>query len=191
MHSYEDMAALHAHAEACEILEAMSPVSVGRWYDAMTFRLQKMIQKYRKSNPEYADMLTKYWTQWSGKGQEVRDMSPEGFDYLSGSAQTMSTMDWPEASFFQGIIMTLNSVAQDIRGSAIGAGNAERNEPFMGGAGASTPPMGTDFGPEDQAPPGAEQPLEPGAEGQPGKPPAPGEGPTPPGEEKPETPMSV
>jgi hypothetical protein len=190
MHSYEDMAIAHAHGEPCEILEAMSPISVGRWYDAMTFRLQKMIQKYRKSNPEYADMLTKYWTQWAGKGQEVRDMSPESFDYLSGSAQTMSTMDWPEASFFQGIIMTLNSVAQDIRGSAIGAGNAERNEPFMGGAGASTPPMGTDFGPEDQAPPGAEQPPEPGAAGQPGTPPAPGEGPTP-GEKEPETQMRV
>lgn len=177
--SYEDLAVGHAAAEGLPILEAYDPVGVGRWFDTMAFRLQKLIKKYEDTNPEYADNLRKYWVMWQSKGQEIRDMSPEAFDYLSAGAATNTTMDWPEQSFFQGLTVTLNSVSNDIRRSPTGAGNAAANEPFTGGAGASTPPLGTDFGPEEEEPPlGAPGEEEAPPEGEePGAAPAPAPGP--------------
>jgi len=190
-HSYEDLAVAHAAPEAQEVLEAINPVAMSRWYNQMDFRLDKLAKKYEQTNPEYAKMIRDYWIQWRLKAQDIKDQNTDAYEYLIGAANTAARLDWPDASFFQGLITTLDSAKTEITSSPTAAGNAAQNEPFMGGAGASTPPLGTDFGPEEEAPPGEESPeAAPGAEAGVAEP-TPAAPAAAPGEREPETPTNL
>lgn len=202
-HSYEDMARANAAPPAADVLEAFSGPAVVRWYNTIKYKLGELIKKQEANrNEEYAKLLKSYLELWNAnpitgslnvetfqilKDGKVTPEEERGIETGEGGkhpngAEALATMDWDQASYFQGLATSLDELIADAE--AVGPGDeSEQNMPMAGGAGSSMPPIGGDFGPQEEKPPGEGEPA-PGEQPLPGEPP-PGETPEPgaPGEE--------
>lgn len=191
-HSYEDIAWANAAQESAPVHEAFAGSSIVRWYNTIRFGLKEKIAKQEANrNQEYAALLRTYSNLWD-KHAITGSMNVETIQLLKAAAEPYATMDWNEQKYFVGIVTSLDELLADQEAFPSGA-DTEQNMPMVGG-GAGGPPLGTDFGPEKNTPPGMGGGA-PGEEGMPGGPggpegatAAPG-GPTPlPGAEEPGAP---
>lgn len=163
-HSYEDMAASVALPELCPVVEAFSGTDIVRWYNTIKFKLREMVNKQEANrNQEYADLLRTYANTWEAN-PIGGSMNREVLALLKAAGEPYSKMDWNQQSFFVGLMTSLDELLADQEQLPTGV-DTEQNMPMAGGAGGSMPPMGTDFGPGQEAPPGEEG--MPGAEGGP------------------------
>jgi hypothetical protein len=186
-HSFEDMAQANEAPESAPILEAFSGSAIVRWYNTIKFGLKEKIAKQEANrNQEYAALLRTYSNLWDSN-PITGSMNVETVKLLKAASEPYATMDWNEQKYFVGISTSLDELLADQEALPNGV-DTEQNMPMAGGGG-SMPPMGTDFGPEQNAPPGMGGGAEggmPGAEGGAGGPePMPGIEAPPPGSEIP------
>lgn len=164
------------------MLEAYSPTAIVGWYNTIKFKLRDMIEKQEANrNNEYAGLLRTYANTWE-KYPIDSNMNRETLELLVSTAEPFSKMDWNQQTFFDGLTRSLRQLIAD-QETLPGGVDTEQNMGAIGGAGGSAmPPASPGFGPEENAPPGAEGDLsgEPGAEGD-NAAPLPGEEGAPPG----------
>lgn len=166
--SYEDWGVASQQKPAAPVLEAFSGTDIVRWYNTIKFKLRDMITKQEANrNQEYADLLRTYANTWESNAI-TGSINREVIELLKAAAEPYSKMDWNQQSFFVGLVTSLDELLADQEQLPTGV-DTEQNMPMAGGAGASMPPMGNDFGPGQEPPEGM---GEPGAEG---PEPAPGE----------------
>jgi hypothetical protein len=162
-HSFEDMAQANAAPEPAPVLEAFSGSAIVRWANTIKYGLRDKIAKQEANrNQEYAALLRTYSNLWN-ENPITGSMNVETIKLLKAAAEPYATMDWNEQKYFVGISTSLDELLADQEALPNGV-DTEQNMPMAGGGG-SMPPMGTDFGPEQNAPPGAGGPGIPGAEG--------------------------
>lgn len=151
-HSFEDMARANEASETAPVLEAFSGSAIVRWYNTVKFGLKEKIAKQEANrNQEYAALLRTYSNLWD-ENAITGSMNVETLKLLKASAMPYATMDWNEQKYFIGIVTSLDELLAD-QEAPPGGVDMDQNMPMAGGGG-STPPMGTDFGPEETAPPG-------------------------------------
>jgi len=168
--SYEDMAHSSATPERTPVLEAFSGTDIVRWYNTIKFKLRDMISKQEANrNQEYADLLRTYANTWEAN-PITGSINREVIELLKAAGEPYSKMDWNQQSFFIGLVTSLDELLADQEQLPTGV-DTEQNMPMAGGAGASMPPMGNDFGPGQEPPEGMGAPGEEGG----GPEPAPGE----------------
>jgi len=160
-HSFEDMALANEAPEPAPVLEAFSGSAIVRWYNTVKFGLKEKIAKQEANrNQEYAQLLRTYSNIWD-TNSITGSMNAETVKLLKAAAEPYATMDWNEQKYFVGIVTSLDELLADQEAFPSGV-DTEQNMPMAGGGG-SLPPMGTDFGPGQEPPPGMG-----GAEGGPG-----------------------
>jgi len=182
-HSFEDMAQANEAPATSPVLEAFSGSAIVRWYNTIKFGLKEKIAKQEANrNQEYAALLRTYSNLWDSNAI-TGSMNVETVKLLKAAAEPYATMDWNEQKYFIGVVTSLDELLADQEAFPSGV-DTEQNMPMAGG-GAGGPPMGNDFGPEENPPPGmggepgagGPEPM-PGVEqpgGAPGQPGAPGE----------------
>lgn len=168
-YSYEDLAAANAAPPRPDILEAFSGVDIVRWAAVIKFKLAKMIdEQVANHNNEYADLIRTFLNIWQSNAI-TGSINRETLEVLKAACSPMAVMKWNPASYFQGLETSLNELIADQEQLPTGV-PTDQNQDFMGGAGSSMPPMGGDFGPEENPPGTPEEPKpgeEPGAAGAP------------------------
>ena len=160
---YEDIAWINSAQDTAPTQEAFSGSAIVRWYNTIKFGIKEKIAKQEANrNQEYAALLRTYANLWD-QNAITGSMNVETVKLLKASAEPYATMDWNEQKYFIGIVTSLDELLADQEALPNGV-DTEQNMPMAGGGG-SMPPMGTDFGPEQNAPPGAGGPGIPGEEG--------------------------
>lgn len=165
-HSYEDWGAATAAPPALDMLEAFNGVSIVRWFNTVKFKLQKMIEEQEANrNHEYANLVRTFLNTWQAN-PITGSINRETLEILKAASEPLSVMKWAPASYFQGLATSIDELIADQEQLPSGV-PTDQNGGFAGGAGFSAPPMGGDFGPEEENPLG-EEPT-PGDEGPPGE----------------------
>jgi hypothetical protein len=168
-HSYEDWATGNAAPPAPDLLEAFSGTSIVRWASTIKYRLQRLIDEQEANrNFEYAEILRTFLNTWEAN-PITGSINRETLELLKAAASPLSVMKWNQASYFQGLTTSLDELIADQEQVPTGMPDQDASP---GGAGMTTPPMGNDFGPEEN-PPGDDLGGEPGKEDS-GLPDAPG-----------------
>lgn len=151
-HSFEDMARANEASEPSPVLEAFSGSAIVRWANTIKYGIKEKIAKQEANrNQEYAALLRTYANLWD-QNPITGSMNVETLKLLKAAAEPYATMDWNEQKYFVGIVTSLDELLADQEALPNGV-DTEQNMPMAGGGG-SLPPMGTDFGPEQGAPPG-------------------------------------
>src|SRR5271157_938632 len=160
--SWEDMAQANVALDSAPVLEAFSGSSIVRWYQTIRFGLREKIARQEGNrNDEYAALLRTYSNLWDAN-PITGSMNVETVKLLKAAAEPYATMDWNEQKYYEGLVTSLDELLAD-QEQLPGNVDTEQNMPLAGGAGGSMPPMGTDFGPEENPPGGM-----PGGPGGPG-----------------------
>ncbi len=168
--SYEDMSVSQV-PEAQDLLEAFSGSSIVAWSTKIRYKLLKMADDQDNNrNAEYAQLIRNFLNTWQAN-PITGSINRDTLEILKAAAEPLSLMNWNQASYFQGLVGSLDELIADQEQLPTGVPTDQNNE-FQGGAGMSMPPMGDEFGAQKEPPPGGEE--APGAEGDLGKPGEPG-----------------
>lgn len=171
--SYDDLAWTSAAPPGPVLLEGWSPPAIQRWADMTRFKLKEMIAKAEADRtPEYVKLLMDFdngWSAWTKDGM-AGDMDIDALKKEREKSELLADMNWPYASFFQGLFASLGELMsyQSTRNTV--PENPEQNMPRVGGAGLSLPPLTPEFGPQEKKPTSLKEPApaEGGAETPPG-----------------------
>lgn len=167
-HSYEDWAAASV-IEPYDLLEAFAGASIVAWSTKIRYKLLKMADDQDKNrNAEYAQLIRNFLNTWQAN-QITGSINRDTLEILKAAAEPLSLMKWNQASYFQGLVGSLDELIADQEQLPTGVPTDQNNE-FQGGAGLSSPPLGDEFGPQKEPPPGEELPGDKGTEvpGEPG-----------------------
>jgi hypothetical protein len=157
--AYEDME--WNRPETVPLLDSYSGASIVRWYNSIKFKLREMIRHQEANrNFEYADLLRTFSNTWE-KNALTGSINRETLDVLKAGSEPYAKMDWNQQTFFAGLNTSLDELIADQEALPTGV-DTDQNMPMAGGAGGSMPPLGTDFGPEEEPPGGAPPPGEEG-----------------------------
>lgn len=176
-HSYEDMAWVSSRPK---VHEGWSPQALGAWAEGISAKLKQMLDK-AEAEKQFDDLakLNRFkiiWDKEWDKNAQNGNLNVETFEKLYDLSKLEAENKWPHASYFQGLATSLNQLRIWQSTENTMPEQPDANMDMVGGAGASTPPLNPDFGPQEKEPgagaPGEEKP--PGEE-LPGEP-APGEG---------------
>jgi hypothetical protein len=151
-HSYEDWGASRGLALP-EVCEAYSGDSIVGWYGAIKAQLSRMIDEQEKNrNQEYADKLTAFLKTWRNN-ELTGSINIETVEVLKATASQLAVDKWNLRSYFENLETSLSRLVADQEQLPTGV-DTKQNMGVGGGAGFSAPPMGNDFGPEEEPPGG-------------------------------------
>jgi len=145
--------------QRCEVLEAFRGTDVVRWYGNIERQLDRLIQEYEDArNEAYADKIRKYRQIWRSN-VVTGSVNREILDTLLSAAEILAVDDWPLQNYFS----TLRDSLRVLIASEEELPRLAPDEPAPkgggGGGGRAPKPSdmpASDFGPEKDAPEGAE-----------------------------------
>jgi len=161
-HTYEDMEfnRMQAATRTPVLLEGYSGVKIVQWAGQIERQMQQMLKEQETANNwPYADKIRKYLEIW--RSNEITgSLNRETLEVLQSPLELMAVDDWSLANYFSNLrdrlrtlIASEEELPRDLDASA-------GEEPLRGGSGGrGAPPLNPSFGPEDDAPPGTEEPA--------------------------------
>lgn len=193
VHDYETLGLINFNNREPVLLESWSGTEIVRWHGKIEQQVMGLLADAEKGrNWTYADKLREFLTVWR-QHEITGSINRETLETLSATARLLGVDNWNLSSYFLSLATQLKVLIASEEQLPRGV-DMNQNEPMAGGGGAGrgAPPMSPAFGPEEEAPPGAEggvggpggagggggagstEPVEPGAEGAGGVPPEPG-----------------
>ena len=163
--SYEDWGFSSLRPPASQpLVEALDPARMVAWYNRITQEFQKRLEQEEGvgGNKQSAQKLRTLLNTWTNPKFAINSsLNVEAFDGLAAACEqyAKADYDWKHHSFVAELYNNLEQAIAKIESSGM-VGNGQEEQPDLGGGGAPS----TDFGPQDEPPPGGDQPPEPGAE---------------------------
>ncbi len=135
------------------VLEAYSGTAIVEWYGKIERQLEQFIEEHEaKQNHDYANKLRTYLKVW--RDNEIDgSMNMETIVALLSATEILAVDSWDLKTYFSGLrdrMRTLKASEQELPRVDMDQNEPQRG-PGGGGGGGGMPPMGPEFGAEDDA----------------------------------------
>ena len=155
-HDYESMGFLDLSTRRPELMEAFAGTAIVAWHGKIERQLVNLLNDAEKGrNYAYADKIREFLKIW--RANEITgSINRETLEILKSASDILSVDQWNLSAYFGSLKDQLKVLIASEEQLPRGM-EEPGNEPFAGGGGGGgAPPMAPSFGPEEEAPPGAE-----------------------------------